>query len=147
MTSRSPTADYVLTNTLLVQIRVETFDRNGKRLVSKSVPPNEEVCLKHARRLTLQKRNDTFEYALPSNLRFRTTSQSNRSEPYQLALGGLWRITVGVTNELEFISGEGSTKSAYADYTKAPLGFPIRPRESGETFEHYKAKMDEVPQN
>lgn len=146
ITSRPPTAEYVLTNALSVQIRVEAFDRNGQRLISKSVAPNGEIFLKHAERLVLQKRGDTFEFALPSNLRFRTSSQSNRSELSQLAMGGQWRIAVGDSNGLEFINGEGSTMSAYADNTKPPLGFPIRPRGSEETFEQYKAKLDELPQ-
>ena len=137
-------AHYVITNSFSEEIQVEVYSPNGKSLSKKSVKPNREILLGRVRRLVIHKAGEAHEYALPSNLRVKTSPQANRSEPYMLMLGGQWRISMMESNYLDVACVKGGDLPVVVDHTKPPLGFPLRPRKSDETFEQYKASIEEI---
>ena len=118
---------------------------------------NQDITLRHARRLVIHKTTEHFEYALPSNLKFWISpqasskndpvlfdSQMNSNAPVAFALGGRWRLSMLESNLLDVVCIKGGDVSAVPDHTRPAIGFPLRPRKPNETFEQYKAGLEEA---
>jgi hypothetical protein len=139
--AKSKEAQFTFTNEYSKPVEITLLDSNGKVLDKRSLAPAKEIKVGSVRRVLVHIDEIDREYALPSVLRVRAIEKGSAVQ-YVGMLGGKWRLTIKKSEQLEIACIQGGDVGQAVDLTTSPLGFPLLPRRSNETFEQYKARLD-----